>query len=401
MLRTTLTLLLLTTAPIAQPGEDWPHWRGPGGNGIAPESGWATAGAEKPLWRAEVGRGYSSPSIADGLLFTRGFFARENEKQGVDATVCLDVRTGDEIWRHESPAELFDNMHAGGTLTTPTVAAGFVYVLSRFGMLWALDAETGSVRWEQNLGETLAVEAGFFGLSSSPAFHRGELFLNVGKTLSLDPLTGELRWSSEDYGYSYGTPVPFDLDERALLAVFNAKGLAVLDRSSGAEIALHPWTSEYNVNSATPIIIEDQIFISTGYNEKGCALLRLSDDSLEVVWENRSMNNQMNGCVLLGEHLYGFDTTKLRCLDLEGNTAWTVRGLGRGTVIASDDRLIVLSEEGTLQIGAASPAGFEPEYERSVLASGPCWTTPVLSNGRIFCRNASGTLVALDHRPAE
>ena len=27
---------------------------------------------------------------------------------------------------------------------------------------------------------------------------------------------------------------------------------------------------------------------------------------------------------------------------------------------------------------------------------GKCWTVPVLANGRIYCRNAQGTLICLD-----
>lgn len=398
--RAHVLLLALSSSTALAAADDWPHWRGPDRNGIAPEQGWSTAGADEPLWKVDVGRGYSSPSVADGLLFTRGFHAEDGSKQGVDATVCLDARTGEELWRHESPAELWDNMHGGGTLSTPTVDGDRVFVLSRLGTLWSFDAETGDVRFELDLPVSQGIEAGFFGLSSSPVVFDGTLYVNVGKVLALEPSTGETRWATADYGYSYSTPAPLTYAGRELLAVFNAVGLTVLDRGSGAELARHPWTSEYNVNAATPIVVDDTIFISTGYNEIGCALLRFTGDALEVVWENRTMNNQMNGCVLVGEHLYGFDTTKLRCLGLDGEVAWTVRGLGRGTVIASDGRLIVLSEEGELQIGPASPAGFEPEYERRVLDGGPCWATPVLANGRIYCRSGTGELVCLDHRPA-
>jgi hypothetical protein len=41
---------------------------------------------------------------------------------------------------------------------------------------------------------------------------------------------------------------------------------------------------------------------------------------------------------------------------------------------------------------SAAPAAFKPMSRAQVL-TGKCWTTPVLSNGKIYCRNAKGDLV--------
>jgi len=52
--------------------------------------------------------------------------------------------------------------------------------------------------------------------------------------------------------------------------------------------------------------------------------------------------------------------------------------------------LLVISEEGELEIGAASPKGFEPDCRLQVFEEGPCWITPTLANGLIYVRNAKG-----------
>jgi len=41
------------------------------------------------------------------------------------------------------------------------------------------------------------------------------------------------------------------------------------------------------------------------------------------------------------------------------------------------------------------PAEFKP-ISRAKVLTGKCWTTPVLSNGHIYCRNAVGDAVCLD-----
>jgi len=394
----TLVLALVLTSTH----DDWPNWRGPARTGVSAETSWSSEGRAEPLWVADVGRGYSAPSVAAGRLFTRGFFpSPDDPEQGVDVTFCLDATTGEEIWIHESAATLWGNMHGGGTLTTPAVAGGAVFVLSRLGSLLALDAESGEVRWTRPLSEELEVGLGPFGFCSSPVVSDGVLLVNAGKTVALDPDTGALLWRTRDYGPSYATPEPFELEGRKLLAVFNAAGLAVLERESGEEVDLFEWTSNYNVNAASPIVVGNRIFISTGYDEKGCAMLELTEEGLSPVWESRRMSNKMNGCVLVDGHLFGFDGGTLRCMDLEGNERWSERGLGLGTVVAAGKRLIVLSEEGELLVAPASAEAFRPESRVRALPEGPCWTTPVLAGGLLYCRSSTGRLVCRDHRDTD
>lgn len=393
---TALPLLASSVLPAAGDGLDWPCWRGPGRDGISRESGWSSSGKEADLWRADVGRGYSCVAVADGRLVTKGF----DEATGMDVVRCLDALTGEERWSHAYPSRLWDTMHEGGTLTTPVIDGERVYVLSRLGTFWCLEAATGKVLFERLLVED-EKGLGTFGLVASPLVLAEEVVLNLGRTMALDKASGKTLWETKDYGYSYAVPAPFELDGRALLAVFNGAGLVVLDARDGAELALHPWTSEYNVNAATPIVVGRRIFLSTGYNAKGCALLEFTGKALEVLWENKEMNSNMNGCVLLDGRLYGFDDAVLKCLSLEGEVLWAERGLGKGTVVASDGRLLVLSEKGELLVAPAGPQGFEPVSRAKLFDEGVCWTTPVLSHGIVYCRNNRGQLVARDHRAAQ
>jgi hypothetical protein len=128
------------------------------------------------------------------------------------------------------------------------------------------------------------------------------------------------------------------------------------------------------------------IFISSGYGH-GCALLDISGDSLNKVWENRNMKNKHCCSVLYKGAIYGFDETKLACIGLEkGDTKWS-EGLGRGTVAMADGKLIVLPERGELIIAEASTAGFKKLSFGRILRN-KCWTVPVLANGKIYARDA-------------
>jgi hypothetical protein len=63
--------------------------------------------------------------------------------------------------------------------------------------------------------------------------------------------------------------------------------------------------------------------------------------------------------------------------------------------MAADGKLIVLGDSGELVVAEANPAAFKPLARAQVLG-GKCWTVPVLSGGRIYCRNVRGDVVCLD-----
>ena len=400
-LLTPFALMALTaTLAHAQPADvavpDWCQWRGPDRDGIVKETTWVSAGRDAPLWRRDVGRGYSNVCLREGRLVTHGY----DETAEQDVIVCLDPLTGTEHWRYAYPSRLWDDMHEGGTLTTPVAEGDRVFVLSRLGTIRCLRLDDGVVAWERDLAKELGISLGSFGLPASPLILDEGLVLNVGPTLMLDKTTGATIWQTRDYGYSYSVPVDFMLEGRPMLAVFNAEGLTTIVRRDGAEGIVFPWPSQYNVNCASPIVIGSRVFISTGYSDKGCAMLELAGGGAEALWQSKVMRSKMTGCVLVGDHLYGFDSSMLKCIDLEGNELWRERGLGVGTLLVSaDGRVVVLSESGELVVAEVSPEGFRELSRRTVFDDGTCWTTPTLAGGLLFCRNNKGELVCLDHRP--
>jgi len=100
-------------APLA--AEDWPQWRGPEGTGVSEETQWSSK-AQGELFGVELGPGYSSPSIVGGALSIQGFDPDTRQ----DRLVGMDAGTGEVLWTHVHASKLWNNMHEGSTLTTPT-----------------------------------------------------------------------------------------------------------------------------------------------------------------------------------------------------------------------------------------------------------------------------------------
>ena len=382
---------------------DWPQWRGTNRDGISTEIGWSStwsAEGPKQIWKLSIGTGYSSVAVSDGRVYAMG------NTDETDTIYCLNADTGAEIWKHSYPCAAKGNGYPGPA-STPTVDGKNVYTLSREGHFLCLEADSGAVVWSKHIVKDFGVKSPRWEFASSPLVLDNMVIIDAATALAVDKSTGELIWKTRDYGDSwddikshgggYSSPYAFNLNGSQRLAIFNSSGLVILDPKTGQEQMLHPWKTTWNVNAATPIVSGDKLFISSGYNSGG-ALLQISGDKPVVVWKSKNMRNHINSCVLWEGYLYGFDESQLKCLDWEtGDLKWAKKGLGKGSLMLADGKLIVLSDKGKLVIAEASPDGYDELASAKVL-SGLCWTVPVLANGRIYCANHESDLICLDVR---
>lgn len=392
---------LLAFATSASGAQDWPSWRGPDGDNVSKETGWSSSAAAEPCWTVQIGRGYSSPVVAAGRVYTTGYdeAADPRDLVGVDRVQCFALETGERLWVQEFPALAYANEHGGGALSTPTVHEGVLYAPSRKGELRAFDAETGEVLWAVDLAERHGVDPGRYGFASSPVIDGASLVLNAGRTLRIARASGETEWISEDHRANYSTVRPILLpgDTRGWV-VFGEVGLVVIDADSGATLRSIAFRkTPRNVEGATPIVMGTRAFISSGYDQGG-VLVDFAPEEPELLWRTRRMRNKMAGSTLYDGHLYGFDESMLKCMDLEGGEVWRERGLGHGALSISDGRLLVTTSEGELLVAAAGPEGFEELSRRPVIEGGVFWAAPVLVDGRVLVRGSLGDLVCLDHR---
>ncbi|WP_339730949.1 PQQ-binding-like beta-propeller repeat protein [uncultured Gimesia sp.] len=379
----------------------WPHWLGPEYNGISAETGWRADWSDKPpevLWRGNVGTGYSSISTADGRIYTMG------HKAGDETVYCLDAKTGTEIWKQSYPAQIVSRLNAGGPGATPTIDGEFLYTNSRDGRLICFEIETGKIVWQKDLTKAYQMKVPEWGFTCSPLILGDKLFIEAGRLVALDKKTGNEIWNSKPYMPGYGTPAAFEIEGTVYLALLNNECLTVARADDGTEVAKFEWASPFDTNSTTPIIDGKTIFISSGYR-KGCALLDFENQTLKARYTNRDLKNHFNNSVLYQNHYYGMDgnsnlgrIVRLTCLDQEtGKIKWREAGFGCGSLLISNDKLIILSDEGTLVTAKATPDSYQ-EISRFKVLDHQCWTVPVLCNGLVYCRDSAGNLACVDLR---
>ncbi len=395
-----LTVLLQARSPAT--AADWPRWRGPDLDGISREKGWSATwpmDGPTPLWRASVGTGFCSVAVSQGRVFTLG---NSNE---TDTVWCLGAKDGRVVWKHSYHCPLEPQYYEGGPHATPTVDGNRVFTLSKRGQVFCFKRATGELVWQKDLMADLGVKKPRWGFAGSPLVDQDLLILNVGGAgTAMDKATGKIVWTSNPEPAGYATPVPFSLAGERSLLIFSAKALVAVKARTGKELWRYNWETKWDLNTTDPIVSGDTVFISTF--DRGCALLKFDASHASVVWQNKNMANHFATCVLADGYLYGVDGNTdappkdLRCVEFAtGQIKWRQPGFGLASLLVADAKLIVLSDKGELAVGPVSTEGFRPSSQAQVLG-GKCWTTPAFANGLLYCRNAEGTLVCLDLRPA-
>lgn len=380
---------------------DWPNFRGPNHNGISTEKlqlSQSPPATVEQVWSTTVGVGCSSVAISNGRLYTMGNTGRkEDESTHEDVVYCLNANTREEVWRHVYKCGLnFKGNTPPGPFATPTVDGNAVYTFSRKGDVFRLDAATGKVVWHKDVKKELGIKPPFQGgFAGSPLVSGETVILNAGEAgTALNKATGEVIWKSDGEA-AQATPVPFLKGQNQCVVVFSGFGVVAAEAATGSELWRFPWDTKYKTNVADPVISGDRVFISSWYR-MGCVLLDVSSEKPEIVWRNKNMQNHYSTCVLWDGYLYGFDVATVKCMDFKtGDVMWSLRGgLGRGSLMMADRKLIILTEKGRLLIGEASPQEFIPIL-RAEIIEGKCYAAPVLANGRIYAKNDRGRLVCV------
>lgn len=392
--------LLLAASLPAVHASDWPTFRGPDLNGTSHETGWSStwpSEGPKVAWRAKIGLGFSSVVVSNGKVVTTG---HDGRAKGQDTVWCFHAGTGKLAWQHSYPAPLGNKYFEGGTTGTPTMDGDRVFHLSRQGDFFCFETATGKVAYQRQLATELGVEVPEWGFASSPLIEGRLVILNVGSHgTALDKATGKVVWQNGKGPAAYATAIPFDLDGVRCVALLTHRECAAVEVATGKVRWTRKFTSSYDTNAGAPLVHDGAVLLS---GENALAVkLNLRDGTPVAGWKPETWT-QFNAGVVLGGHLYTFHGQagkpggELRCLDWQtGATKWAQKGLGVGSLMAADGKLIVLSETGELLVVTANPQKFEALARAQVLGK-KCWTVPVLANGRIHVRNTPGDLLALD-----
>jgi len=376
---------------------DWPQFRGQKRDGVSRESGLLKSwpeGGPKEVWRVPLGEGYSGIVVVGKRLYT--MYSADIDGKPTEVAGAFNAETGEELW-NTPMGERYDNQFGNGPRSTPTVDGDTVFALDSRGELVALSTKDGSARWRVSFTETFGSKVPHFGYSTSALVDGKNLLVQTGAPegksyVALDKKTGELRWSIGDEPAGYNSTLVLDTKAgRRFVHVVRGKVRAV--DGDGKEIWSHEWPRG-ETHAMPTLVSPNRIFLS-GAEGVGGVLLEIDGDSVKEVWTTRFMRNHFSSSIVHGDHIYGFDNATLKSIAVaDAELGWAKRGLGKGSLILADDQLIVLSDRGELLLIDASARAYQ-EKGRVQALEDRCWTSPTLSDGRLYLRNHA-EMVAYD-----
>jgi outer membrane protein assembly factor BamB len=379
----------LPVAPTgAETGAYWPGFRGPHRDdvvsGVRIKTDW-TASPPVALWRRPIGPGWSSFAVRGGLIYTQ-------EQRGPDEIVaCYQLTTGDPVWAHRDAARFWESNGGPGPRGTPTLSGGRVYTFGATGILNVLNAADGAVVWSHNAASDTGTKTPQWGFASSPLV-AGDMVIvaTAGQLIAYDLVTGARRWSGPARGVSYSSPQLVTIDGVAQILLLSDTGATSVALADGALLWEHRWPGYPIVQPALTGDGDILISISDSSGTRRLAVAHGAGGwTVAERWTSNGLKPYFNDFVVHDGYAFGFDGSILACIDLkDGKRKWKGGRYGNGQILllADQDVLLVMSEEGELALVRATPDQFT-ELARFPALDGKTWNHPVLAGDILLVRN--------------
>ena len=397
---------------------DWPSFLGPSHNAVSTETRLTRKLPAPLVWELSKGSGYASPAVSgDRLVFVHRVANEE-------VVLSLHPETGQQQWQFRYATDFEDRYgYNNGPRSSPVIEGNRVFTLGAQGELHCLDLRTGQLIWRRRLASEYKVPQDFFGTASTPLIEGPLVIVNVGApggpcVVGLDKATGREVWrAGTEWGPSYASPVPAVVHGQRRVFVFAGGestpprgGVLSIDPRNGRVDFAFPWRSRSfeSVNASCPVVFDNKVFISASYRTGGALLQIAPDFSYRVLWTTQEFGLHFNTPIYQRGYLYGFDgrnepDASLACIDAAtGKTVWRIApewtetivvggqrraqlmGPYRGSLLAVDGQFLCLGEFGHLMWMDLTPTGYREVSRTWLFAARESWALPVLSRGLLY-----------------
>ena len=390
----------------ATPGNgDWPQWRGEQRDGLV---AWLPATLpEKKIvrWKQVLfSEGLGGVAVAGDRVVVGDRDPNDRE----DLFHGLDRASGERIWTLRYPAE--GKLDYGNSpRATPLLHEGHAYLLGAFGHLHCVRLADGHEIWKRHLRDDFSANDELvWGACSSPLLVDGRLIVNPGapdaSLVALDPATGAVIWGTAGAPPAFASLVVGELAGKRQLVGFDKVSCGGWELATGKRLwSLAPRVAgDFNV--PTPILLGDRVAVFSENN--GTRLIGFDTaGTASVVATHASLAPDMHTPVATAGRLYAIHRGKIHCLaaaDLAPIWTQADRSLkGHASIIASADRVLLLTAAGELILLDAGAEKFAPLARQKLFAREvSLHAHPAVADRSIYVRGPGSLLcVSLEEAP--
>jgi outer membrane protein assembly factor BamB len=373
---------------------DWPWWRGPDGNGIAPGSASppVTLDENNLAWKAPIpGRGHSAAMIVGD----RVFLTTADEGAQTQSVLCLARKDGGLLWIKQLHEGGFDHNNNKNSFASSSVASDGRRVFVSFwnhGSVWttALDLD-GKQLWQLEVSRFKSHQ----GYGASPAIYGDNVIVATdnkgtgrGCLVALNRVTGEIAWSQDrPVMPNYVSPIILKVDGKDQLLMSGCEQVTSYDPNTGKLL----WSTSATTTECvgTAVVADGLVFASGGYPKHETVGVR-ADGSGEVVWRN-SVRIYVPSLLAYQGHVYTVsDDGVAYCWEAAtGKEKWKGR-LGGGfsaSPILAAGHLYLANEKGQVFVVQSDPEKLVKVATSQV--GDLIIATPSFSGRQVFIRSAT------------
>ena len=387
--------VVAVTLPAAVNNAEWTQRIGTPSTRVAHP---ALSAAPQLAWSVNIGAGdgrrvriTADPVVAGGRVFTLD----------AKAQVAAVSTSGSLLWTSDltPPNDRSDHASGGGL----AFGDGKLFVSSGFGVLSALDPETGATLWSQDLGSPG---------TATPTVYDGRVYVVAGDDVAwvLDTATGRVEWqlsATPDIHNVLGGPAPALTEKYAVLAfgagelqgAFRKGGLRLWDAQVAGERSGVASARVLDI-TGDPVVVGDRVY--TGSHAGRMVALRLgsgnriwtaNEGPLNPVWpasDSLFMVTDRNELVRLaaqdGTRIWGHALPLFE----ERKPRKQAQIVGHFGPIIAGGQVVLASGDGRLRF-------FDPasgQMTRSVDLPGGATSNPVVAGGTLYVVSKKGQLLA-------
>ncbi len=321
--------------PGAEALRNWPQWRGPLANGVAPLANppihWSETNSVR--WKIPLpGKGHSSPIVfGDSVYVLAAVPIGEAQKPvyddapGVHDSVpvthrhqfvafAINRRDGTVSWkkvlREEWPHE---GGHVTGSLasSSPVTDGEHLYVFFGSRGLYCLNLN-GDLKWSKDLGRMHTLHA--HGEGSSPVLHRDTLIVAWDQETNsflyaFDKRTGKQLWKvPRDEKTSWSTPLVVEHEGKPQVIVSATKRVRGYDLATGTQLWECAGLTDNVVSS--PVYVDGVVIAGNSYYSQAMLAIRLAGakgdvtGTTNVLWKLNRMTPYVSSPLFYDNTLY-------------------------------------------------------------------------------------------------